>query len=145
MAPSKSESIPSGRDLDVAPYTADEQRVVDYLKELTPDIGAGDDPIGFLLASHAALAVKCNPDWAWTPSVYRPAFDAYNMKGLAGLRVEWRGAGTWAVVDAGHCLNKDGRWEYEPLPSARSDGFVQRCRFSLPDALRLADQAARDA
>lgn len=36
-------------------YSEDEQRVVDYLCDLTPDIGAGEDPIGFLMASHAML------------------------------------------------------------------------------------------
>jgi hypothetical protein len=43
------------RDFDTKPYTADERKVVDYLTRLTPDIGAGDDPITFLIASHVAL------------------------------------------------------------------------------------------
>lgn len=38
-----------------AKYSLDEQRVVDYLLKVMPDIGAGDDPIGFLIASHAAI------------------------------------------------------------------------------------------
>jgi hypothetical protein len=40
------------RDLHRAPYSNEELRVVDYLHMVAPDIGAGDDPIGFLLASH---------------------------------------------------------------------------------------------
>lgn len=36
-------------------YTADEQKVVDYLLEIMPEIGAGDDPIAFLIASHGSL------------------------------------------------------------------------------------------
>jgi hypothetical protein len=44
------------RDFESRPYTPDEQRVVGYLAELVPEIGAGDDPIGFLIASHAALS-----------------------------------------------------------------------------------------
>ena len=41
------------RDFDTNPYTADEQRVVEYIKLVTKDqMGGGDDPIGFLLASH---------------------------------------------------------------------------------------------
>ena len=39
-------------------YSEDEQRVADYLCDLTPDIGAGDDPIGFLMASHAMLVYE---------------------------------------------------------------------------------------
>lgn len=38
------------------PYSPDEQRVCDYLQEVTDgSIGCGDDPIGFLIASHAAV------------------------------------------------------------------------------------------
>ena len=48
---------PPGRDFEANPYTPDEQRVVDYLLEATGGIvRAGDDPIGFLIASHRALA-----------------------------------------------------------------------------------------
>lgn len=36
------------------PYTSDEQRVSEYIQEMTDGmIGSGDDPIGFLIASHA--------------------------------------------------------------------------------------------
>lgn len=38
------------------PYSVDEERVVKYLGEAIPEIGAGADPIGFLIASHAALS-----------------------------------------------------------------------------------------
>lgn len=38
------------------PYDAHEQRVCDYLQKIVPDIGCGNDPIGFLLASHGALS-----------------------------------------------------------------------------------------
>jgi len=39
------------RDLNKNPYSKDEARVVDFLCEA--GVGGGDDPIGFLLASHA--------------------------------------------------------------------------------------------
>lgn len=41
------------RDFKRYPYTADERKVVEYLTKICPDIGAGDDPITFLIASHA--------------------------------------------------------------------------------------------
>jgi len=48
---------PDMRNFDEKPYTPDEQRVVKYLVELTNGtIGGGDDPIGFLIASHATLS-----------------------------------------------------------------------------------------
>jgi len=43
------------RDFDARPYDASELKVVSYLREIVPDIGAGDDPVAFLIASHAAL------------------------------------------------------------------------------------------
>lgn len=42
-------------DLSRGPYRSDEQRVVDYLAFAFPEIGAGPAPIGFLIASHAAV------------------------------------------------------------------------------------------
>jgi hypothetical protein len=42
------------RDLSTHPYSADERRVAEFLCEL--GVGGGDDPIGFLMASHRLLA-----------------------------------------------------------------------------------------
>jgi hypothetical protein len=28
-----------------------------------------------------------------------------------------------------NCLNKEGEWEYEPMPSSRDDDFFARCRW----------------
>lgn len=42
----------------------------------------------------------------------------------------------WAVRKHGSCLDKNGEWEYEPMPSSRTDEFYARCRFeSLQDAV----------
>jgi hypothetical protein len=44
------------RDIMAHPYSSDEQRVSDYIQDITAGtIGSGDDPIGFLIASHASL------------------------------------------------------------------------------------------
>lgn len=40
-------------------YTADQQRVSDYIQRLLEGkVGSGEDPIGFLIASHAALVAR---------------------------------------------------------------------------------------
>jgi hypothetical protein len=45
----------------------------------------------------------------------------------------------WAVRRMGECLNKQGEWEWEPMPSSRDDEFLTRCRFdSAKDAIRAA-------
>jgi hypothetical protein len=33
------------------------------------------------------------------------------------------------VRNNGNCLDVDGRWEVEPSPSNRDQGFLARCRF----------------
>lgn len=44
------------RDMKTHPYTQEERRGVDYLIKATCNmVGAGPDPIGFLIASHGAL------------------------------------------------------------------------------------------
>ena len=42
------------RDLDEKPYSPEEAKAAKYLMELT-GIGGGDDPVGFLIASHREL------------------------------------------------------------------------------------------
>lgn len=61
---------------------------------------------------------------------------------LAEVRIEGRqrepGNPTpikWAVVlDQNRVLNQDGEWEYEPLPSSRSDEFLARTRWDSAEA-----------
>lgn len=54
------------RDVTVTPYTAQEKRVVEYLQDITDNqIGGGDDPIGFLIASHGALAARWHRAENW--------------------------------------------------------------------------------
>jgi hypothetical protein len=44
------------RDFEADPYSEQEKRVADYLVNLTAgQVGAGDDPIGFLMASHGYI------------------------------------------------------------------------------------------
>lgn len=42
----------------------------------------------------------------------------------------------WAIREFSHCLNKAGKWEYEPSPSERDEAFLKRCRWdSAEEAL----------
>lgn len=46
------------------------------------------------------------------------------------------GPDRFAVRHASCCLNKKGKWEYEPIPSSRTKNFFKRCRFdSFEDAV----------
>ena len=44
------------------------------------------------------------------------------------------GSEKWAIREEGCCLNKQGEWEFEPLPSSRTDDFYDRCRWDTADA-----------
>jgi hypothetical protein len=46
------------RNFDTHPYTLDELRVVAWIQKRAPDIGGGDDPIGFLLSSYELLHME---------------------------------------------------------------------------------------
>jgi hypothetical protein len=35
----------------------------------------------------------------------------------------------YAIRQGGCCLNKKGEWEFEPIPSSRTDAFLKRCRW----------------
>jgi hypothetical protein len=48
---------------------------------------------------------------------------------LWALTVEKRGTGSWSVNNAGYCLCTDGNWDYEPIPSERSDNWRLRCNW----------------
>lgn len=48
----------------------------------------------------------------------------------------------WAVLRHGRCLGRDGKWEYEPIPSNRENDWLAEHRFGYDEALALAVEAA---
>lgn len=54
------------------------------------------------------------------------------------------GRETWSVRWMGRCLNRSGRWEHEPLPSARDEEFYARTRFTRDEAFGLAQRVAAE-
>jgi hypothetical protein len=42
------------------------------------------------------------------------------------------GADKWAIYNGRHVLNREGKWEWEPMPSNRDEDFMRRCRFDTP-------------
>ena len=59
--------------------------------------------------------------------------------------VELRGVGVWAVTDGTCVLNSEGSWEYEPLPSNRTEEFIARTRFGLDEAFERGRAALKEA
>lgn len=58
------------------------------------------------------------------------------------ITVEARGNGLWAVLRHRWCLGSDGEWEFEPIPSERTDEWLASHRFPLDEAVELARRAA---
>lgn len=57
------------------------------------------------------------------------------------VMIEWRGGDTYCVRAVGNVLDRDGDWVYEPMPSSRTDEFIQATRFTLAEALERAAKA----
>ncbi len=60
------------------------------------------------------------------------------------VTVEETAPDRWAVRRSKRCLNADGDWEWEAIPSERADDFLARCRFDLETALNMARAVAPD-
>lgn len=60
------------------------------------------------------------------------------------LVVRWN-RGTWMVTDAAEpadYMGADGRWSWETPSERHAEGWRDAYRFDLPDALRIAREAA---
>lgn len=59
------------------------------------------------------------------------------------IEVEWFGSG-WGITKRNSTqfvLNKNGEWEYQPLPSSRTEDFYQRCRYAtLEEAVAVIEK-----
>lgn len=38
----------------------------------------------------------------------------------------------WAILQGGCCFSKDRKWVREPMPSSRTDDFIEATRFGSP-------------
>lgn len=61
---------------------------------------------------------------------------------LFSINVVYAGRGRWAIRRHGRCLNAAGQWDYESIPSERTDEWLAAYRFDRETALRLAAEAA---
>jgi len=73
------------------------------------------------------------PDGLWVSGYRMPS----GVKIVRTMQI--KGPDKWKVTDGFSCLNKNGEWEYEPIPSARDKEFLARCRFdSAQEAIDAA-------
>lgn len=88
-----------------------------------------------------ALLAASTPSTAPVPCAYRigTGFDAVRVEAAQQMY----GPDLWAVRRHGNCLNKQGEWEWEPMPSSRDDEFMARCRFASAQEAIDAAMAAQ--
>lgn len=59
------------------------------------------------------------------------------------IQVDYAGHDRWAVrIRGSRCLDINGRWDWEPIPSSREDDWLATHRFDQETALRLAKEQA---
>jgi hypothetical protein len=61
---------------------------------------------------------------------------------MFALTVERTAPDRWAVRRGQRCLNADGGWDWESIPSERTDEWLAEHRFDESTALALARDAA---
>lgn len=101
------------RDMKAKPYTPDEQRAADYLVKATKGlVGAGNDPLGFLIASHGYLRDMHTFDPSSKESI-RARMNHYVYSGDLGSR---DAALIWAYGTPGYALSigPDGQGDDPP-------------------------------
>jgi hypothetical protein len=59
-----------------------------------------------------------------------------------GITVAYAGHDRWAIRLRGRCLNTDGQWDYEPIPSERDDDWLTAHRYDRDIAIGLAVEHA---
>jgi hypothetical protein len=59
------------------------------------------------------------------------------------VTIEKRANNRWAVLHFNHCYNKQLEKEYESSPSNRTDEFKNNFRFSLEDAVEIAQEVSK--
>lgn len=92
---------------------------------------------------------------AFTPSRFRigPAdsdltrvpLHAQTLRMLADISIEWRGDDRWCIFNGSSCYTKLGEWEYESMPSHRTDEYLARARYTLDEALSVAAKIVNEA
>lgn len=97
------------------------------------------------LADHVKMVEQLKDENAVVAELLLKA-TRFHVGTIRGSRIEvcWRGPDRWAICDGTSVLNDNGDWEHEPLPSSRSDDFLERTRFPFEEAMILAEELCQE-
>jgi hypothetical protein len=89
-------------------------------------------------------AAVSSSDLVSTEYQYRHDFESHKLDPVTFHRMNspFYTGERWAVRRLSSCLNSDGEWEYEPMPSSRNDAFYARCRFDTLEAAKRTLESA---
>jgi hypothetical protein len=95
-----------------------------------PELGAeAVEVLARLLDSEAArVRLEHAIEWELYPETSESTGDHISLvrrDGFKGRR--------WAIKQRGYVLNKSGEWEYEPIPSSRTDEWLDTVRWDTPE------------
>lgn len=93
------------------------------------------------VAFRASQAVRVPPSAERSPII-----SAYTItEGINGIKVQRaqqiKGPAKWAVRKPGLVLGRSGEWDWEPMPSSRTKGWIVEFRFDSADEAIAAAQA----
>lgn len=71
------------------------------------------------------------------PEKYRNDTEQWDIK------IERRGKGTYAVLWRNRTYSKKDGWEYESQPSSRTKKYIKNSRYSLAEAVKIAEELSR--
>lgn len=70
--------------------------------------------------------------------------EKYEEANYFSITLSYRGNGLWAIKNRVNAYSRDGKWNYEPLPSSRSDEYITKNRFTLEEAYPLAQKLSHE-
>lgn len=75
----------------------------------------------------------------WTPTEWTMSPEPPdNIPPVTICRVRGRTGVRYAIRQAGACMDANGEWEIEPIPSSRTDEWLDRFRYDTLEAAKAA-------
>lgn len=98
-------------------------------------LNSGNPEVQELLSHVDELSFNALPDYILNDP------DDFDGRRFFTVKVVKRNIDVWAVTDyMGHVYGVDLKDTYEPMPSSRDEDFIAKYRFSLPEAVEIAEK-----
>jgi hypothetical protein len=109
-------------------------------KAAAEDLASHIDDLERLVGMATQFAVTPHDPHQGGPNVV-VEFRGFNIHGVA-IKGVGQDEALWCVKDGSNVLNRKGEWEFEMMPSSRTDAFLKRTRYSREDAFAAWEKYA---